>query len=255
MIAWSVSPFGVTDVCRNPDLRTEFRRRRQAGRVDGHRTGLEWRNWQTHWTQNPAPLTGREGSTPSSSTILLVAASGSHHLGTPGVFKSALGRASAACNGDGSASGTNRDPTQFCSSCHGGCSDRRSQPRRWGIPEVQTESPRAYPIVAPQFLSWVPAARCATPVPANSACPDKLRVCWQPFGSPGHQLQSCQRGLDFPPYDQRLDAGCVRANIRLRVTEPSVREVLANLHGMRNPGRRTAVDDQAHRWHPGDPCG
>ena len=29
---------------------------------------LEWRNWQTHWTQNPAPLTGHEGSTPSSST-------------------------------------------------------------------------------------------------------------------------------------------------------------------------------------------
>ena len=32
---------------------------------------LEWRNWQTHWTQNPAPLTGHEGSTPSSSTIRL----------------------------------------------------------------------------------------------------------------------------------------------------------------------------------------
>ena len=29
---------------------------------------LEWRNWQTHWTQNPAPFTGHEGSTPSSST-------------------------------------------------------------------------------------------------------------------------------------------------------------------------------------------
>ena len=29
---------------------------------------LEWRNWQTHGTQNPAPFTGREGSTPSSST-------------------------------------------------------------------------------------------------------------------------------------------------------------------------------------------
>ena len=31
---------------------------------------LEWRNWQTHWTQNPAPFTGHEGSTPSSSTML-----------------------------------------------------------------------------------------------------------------------------------------------------------------------------------------
>ena len=31
---------------------------------------LEWRNWQTHWTQNPAPFTGHEGSTPSSSTIV-----------------------------------------------------------------------------------------------------------------------------------------------------------------------------------------
>lgn len=30
---------------------------------------LEWRNWQTHWTQNPAPFTGHEGSTPSSSTM------------------------------------------------------------------------------------------------------------------------------------------------------------------------------------------
>src|SRR5947207_15028940 len=30
---------------------------------------LEWRNWQTHGTQNPATFTGHEGSTPSSSTI------------------------------------------------------------------------------------------------------------------------------------------------------------------------------------------
>src|ERR1700680_4007600 len=29
---------------------------------------LEWRNWQTHGTQNPASFTGYEGSTPSSST-------------------------------------------------------------------------------------------------------------------------------------------------------------------------------------------
>ena len=30
---------------------------------------LEWRNWQTHGTQNPATFTGHEGSTPSSSTM------------------------------------------------------------------------------------------------------------------------------------------------------------------------------------------
>jgi hypothetical protein len=29
---------------------------------------LEWRNWQTHGTQNPAPFTGHVGSTPTSST-------------------------------------------------------------------------------------------------------------------------------------------------------------------------------------------
>src|SRR5215831_16599525 len=32
---------------------------------------LEWRNWQTHGTQNPAPFTGHVGSTPTSSTINL----------------------------------------------------------------------------------------------------------------------------------------------------------------------------------------
>lgn len=31
----------------------------------------EWRNWQTHQTQNLAPFTGREGSTPSSATTQL----------------------------------------------------------------------------------------------------------------------------------------------------------------------------------------
>ena len=30
----------------------------------------EWRNWQTHWTQNPARLTPRVGSTPTSGTLL-----------------------------------------------------------------------------------------------------------------------------------------------------------------------------------------
>src|SRR5580704_1593832 len=31
----------------------------------------EWRNWQTHWTQNPAKFTLREGSTPSSATTFI----------------------------------------------------------------------------------------------------------------------------------------------------------------------------------------
>ena len=31
---------------------------------------LEWRNWQTHGTQNPAPFTGHVGSTPTSSTTI-----------------------------------------------------------------------------------------------------------------------------------------------------------------------------------------
>ncbi len=35
---------------------------------------LEWRNWQTHGTQNPASFTGYEGSTPSSSTNVIFAA-------------------------------------------------------------------------------------------------------------------------------------------------------------------------------------
>src|SRR5215471_5515665 len=33
---------------------------------------LEWRNWQTHGTQNPAPFTGHVGSTPTSSTIIAI---------------------------------------------------------------------------------------------------------------------------------------------------------------------------------------
>ena len=32
---------------------------------------LEWRNWQTHGTQNPAAFTGHESSTLSSSTTLI----------------------------------------------------------------------------------------------------------------------------------------------------------------------------------------
>ena len=33
-----------------------------------NRNALEWRNWQTHGTQNPAAFTGHESSTLSSST-------------------------------------------------------------------------------------------------------------------------------------------------------------------------------------------
>ena len=39
------------------------------GKLKGANHLLEWRNWQTHGTQNPATFTGHEGSTPSSSTI------------------------------------------------------------------------------------------------------------------------------------------------------------------------------------------
>ena len=38
-----------------------------AIRLGGH-FQLEWRNWQTRETQNLVAFTGREGSTPSSST-------------------------------------------------------------------------------------------------------------------------------------------------------------------------------------------
>jgi hypothetical protein len=40
------------------------------GKLKGAKELLEWRNWQTHGTQNPAPFTGHEGSTPSSSTSI-----------------------------------------------------------------------------------------------------------------------------------------------------------------------------------------
>jgi len=33
-----------------------------------HLRSLEWRNWQTHGTQNPAGFTSHVGSTPTSST-------------------------------------------------------------------------------------------------------------------------------------------------------------------------------------------
>ena len=44
--------------------------RAKTGKLKGAIDLLEWRNWQTHGTQNPATFTGHEGSTPSSSTII-----------------------------------------------------------------------------------------------------------------------------------------------------------------------------------------
>jgi hypothetical protein len=38
------------------------------GKLKGVTILPEWRNWQTHGTQNPASFTGYEGSTPSSGT-------------------------------------------------------------------------------------------------------------------------------------------------------------------------------------------
>jgi hypothetical protein len=38
----------------------------------------EWRNWQTHQTQNLAKFTLREGSTPSSATNFLPARKNTH---------------------------------------------------------------------------------------------------------------------------------------------------------------------------------
>jgi hypothetical protein len=44
------------------------REARNCGKLKGVYELLEWRNWQTHGTQNPALFTEHEGSTPSSST-------------------------------------------------------------------------------------------------------------------------------------------------------------------------------------------
>jgi hypothetical protein len=45
-------------------------------RKSERRQQLEWRNWQTHGTQNPATFTGHVGSTPTSSTILGIESKG-----------------------------------------------------------------------------------------------------------------------------------------------------------------------------------
>jgi hypothetical protein len=49
---------------------TTVRLAQMYGKLKGVRVLLEWRNWQTHGTQNPAAFTGHESSTLSSSTIL-----------------------------------------------------------------------------------------------------------------------------------------------------------------------------------------
>ena len=51
---------------------------------------LEWRNWQTHGTQNPATFTGHVGSTPTSSTILGTCIAERRHHRPGAVFSIAL---------------------------------------------------------------------------------------------------------------------------------------------------------------------
>ena len=41
----------------------------------------EWRNWQTHGTQNPAPFTGHVGSTPTSGTNRTLSGHAEHYQG------------------------------------------------------------------------------------------------------------------------------------------------------------------------------
>lgn len=48
----------------------EARRKAQLLYSECLHAELEWRNWQTHGTQNPAFFTEHVGSTPTSSTIL-----------------------------------------------------------------------------------------------------------------------------------------------------------------------------------------
>jgi hypothetical protein len=55
--------------CAESDRTTTVRLARRYGKLKGAKHLLEWRNWQTHGTQNPAPFTGHVGSTPTSSTI------------------------------------------------------------------------------------------------------------------------------------------------------------------------------------------
>ena len=61
-------------------------------KLKGVKVLLEWRNWQTHGTQNPAPFIGHVGSTPTSSTTKCVSIiTGQRHLcALPGFYS--LGR-------------------------------------------------------------------------------------------------------------------------------------------------------------------
>ena len=63
--AWAATTFPENHY-KNHDIAVSMK----VGKLKKARKLLEWRNWQTHGTQNPALFTEHEGSTPSSSTSL-----------------------------------------------------------------------------------------------------------------------------------------------------------------------------------------
>ena len=71
---------------------TRVRIPRIYGKLKGVILLLEWRNWQTHGTQNPAPFIGHVGSTPTSSTTKCVSiiTGQRHRCALPGFYS--LGR-------------------------------------------------------------------------------------------------------------------------------------------------------------------
>ncbi len=56
------------NLSRTTTRTTTVRLARMYGKLKEVIVLLEWRNWQTHGTQNPAPFIGHVGSTPTSST-------------------------------------------------------------------------------------------------------------------------------------------------------------------------------------------
>ena len=66
----SMLPYAAATVLVDEHSFEHSRLRGKTGKLKGVLHLLEWRNWQTHGTQNPATFTGHEGSTPSSSTII-----------------------------------------------------------------------------------------------------------------------------------------------------------------------------------------
>ena len=66
----SMLPYVAATVLVNEHSFEHSRLRAKTGKLKGAIDLLEWRNWQTHGTQNPATFTGHEGSTPSSSTTI-----------------------------------------------------------------------------------------------------------------------------------------------------------------------------------------